>query len=193
VSRKFITTRELEFISNITKELIQGVVEEEVKYYAISLERTKINHLYEEAVKKIWQAPVAVNALVLYDQQATVAGRYSLDSKYTIEIYFHKAELEDRNVFAQEGDFVEYGGIFYEITSATQPQIVFGQINNKVMVKCTCVPSREGQFAAGGDSDVGRRTEKNIENVPGTPPVNRISTDATAAVNRFRLFPSGSL
>ena len=114
-------------------------------------------------------------------------------SKYTIEIYFHKAELEDRNVFAQEGDFVEYGGIFYEITSATQPQIVFGQINNKVMVKCTCVASREGQFAAGGDSDVGRRTEKNIENVPGTPPVNRISTDATAAVNRFRLFPSGSL
>lgn len=193
MSRKFITERELKFISDITKELLQGIVEEEVKYYAISLERSKVNELYQEAIRKVWAPPVAINALVLWGQDATRMSRFDMDAQYTLEVYFHKNELDERNVLVREGDFVEYGGVFFEITSATQPQIVYGQVNNKVMVKCSCVQSREGQFAAGGDSDQNLRTEKNIENRPGVPQVNPLSTDTTFAFNRFRLYPTGSI
>jgi hypothetical protein len=193
MSRKFITQRELDFISNTTKELLQGVVEEEVRYYAISLERSQVNELYEEAIRKVWSPPVAIDALVLWGQDATRVARFDLDAQYTLEVYFHKKELEERNVKVHEGDFVEYDGKFFEISSATEPQIVFGQVNNKVMVKCTCVVSREGQFAAGADNTRSIRTEKNIENRPGVPQVNRISVDPTPAFNRFRLYPTGSV
>ncbi len=186
MSRKFVTTRELDFISNITKELLQGVVEEKVRYYAISLESSVIDRLYEEAVKKVWAAPVEFDALVHWDQGPTKAGRFGMDANYSVEVYAHKNELVDRNIEVREGDFVEYGGVFFEITSATQPQIVFGQVNNKVMVKMTCVQSREGQFVAGGDSQVGIARDLPIENVPGTPPTNPISTDATYAKNRLK-------
>lgn len=193
MSRKFITQREINFIDNVTKELLQGVVEEVVNYYSISIEKSDVNQLYQESIHKIWNPPVGITALVLYDQGPSVAGRYNLDSRYTMDVYFHKKELTERNVVVREGDFVEYGGIYFEITSATQPQVVFGQINNKVMTKCTCVPAREGQFAGNSNSDQNFRTEKNIENRSGTSIINEISTDATPAFNPFRMFPTGSV
>jgi hypothetical protein len=107
---------------------------------------------------------------VNYDNPTVKTMGYGADSVYSIEVYFHKQELVDRNVSPKEGDFIEYGSIFYEITSVTQPQLVFGQINNKVMTKCTCVASREGQFAAGGDSSKDRSFVHPVEQVIG---VNR--------------------
>ena len=153
MARKFITDHELAFISKINHELIQYVVGQEINYYAISVEHTKAHRLYNEAIKKTWNPPVKVNARVLWDNPNSVSTTLGVDSKYTAEIYFHTDELRERNVLPKEGDFVEFGQVFFEISSVTQPQLVFGQVNNKIMTKCVCVPSREGQFQAGGQSD----------------------------------------
>ena len=150
MARKFITERELQFISVINKELIQNVVGQEVNYYAVS-ERTRTN-LYGEAVQKIWNPPIAINARVLWENPTVETKDGNLDNKYTAEVYFHTDELNDRNVRPREGDFVEFGQVFFEITSVTHPQIVFGQVQQKIMTKCMCVMSREGQFQAGNVS-----------------------------------------
>lgn len=164
MSRKFITQREIDFIGKINKELIQKVTGTEVHYYAISLEKSRVNRLYDEAVEKVWEPPVKIFGRVLYDNpQSATTGR-GVDSVYNIEVYFHELELTDRNVVPKEGDFIEFGQVFYEITSATQPQIVFGQVNNKVMTKCVCVRSREGQFQAGGRTSEGVDNTHPIEN-----------------------------
>lgn len=160
MSRKFITERELQFISTINKELIQNVVGQEVNYYAIS-ERTRTN-IYGEAVQKIWNPPVKCNALVRWDNPTTEMKDGNLDSRYEAEVYFHTDELKDRNVRPREGDFVEFGQVFFEITSVTHPQLVFGQVQQKIMTKCTCVMSREDQFQAGNAS---------AENVDNSHPV----------------------
>lgn len=97
--------------------------------------------------------PVKINALVKWDNTGVSSTNLGIDSKYTAEIYFHTEELTDRNVVPKEGDFVEFGQVFFEITAVTQPQIVYGQINNKIMTKCICTPSRESQFQAGSQSD----------------------------------------
>lgn len=156
MSTKFITDKEIAFINMVNKELIQNVVGEVVHYYAILADKTRVHRLYQEAVKKVWAAPVKANALVMYDNPSVKSTNIGSDSMYTIEVYFHLQEIQDRNLVPREGDFIEYGSIFYEITAVTQPQVVFGQINNKVMTKCSCTVSREGQFAAGGDSAMDR-------------------------------------
>lgn len=170
MSTKFVTDKEIAFVNSINRELVQNVVGEEIHYYAIVTEKTRIHRLYQEAVKKVWAAPVKVNALVMYDNPTVKSTNIGVDSVYTIDVYFHQQELVDRNVVPREGDFVEYGSIFYEIVTCTQPQVMFGQINNKVMTKCTCVVSREGQFAAGSDSTKDRRNVHPVEQVIG---VNR--------------------
>jgi len=163
MSKKFITERELAFIDRINKELIQKVTGQEVSYYAISAEKSRINSLYGEAIEKVWDPPILVNARVMWDNTQSAATSFGIDSKYTCEVYFHDLELKERNVVPKEGDFVEFGEVFFEITSVTQPQIVFGQVNNRLMTKCVCVPSREGQFQNGG---------RNSEGVKNTHPIS---------------------
>ena len=162
MARKFISTREIAFINRICKELIQKVVGQEVEYYQILVEQTRANALYNEAIQKSWAPPVKINALVHWDNTTTTFTNLSADSKYELDVYFHTQELQDRNVLPKEGDFVEFGQVFFEVATVTQPQIVFGQVNNRIMTKCTCVTSREGMFQAGGNSS---------ENVDHTHPI----------------------
>lgn len=164
MARKFITEREHAFIGAINHELIQYVSGQVVNYYAMSLPETRVNDLYNEAVQKTWSPPVAVNARVRWTNEGTTSNNFGQDSKYGLEVYFHTLELTERNVLPKEGDFVEYGQVFFEISSVTQPQLVFGQVQDRIMTKCVCVPAREGQFQAGNVSS---------ENVDNSHPVER--------------------
>ena len=152
MSKKFVTELELNFINQVTKELIQKVVGQEVNYYAISIPESKVNKLYQEAVKKVWSPPVTANALVQYDNSGVASTNFGVDAKFSCDVFFHALELQERNLVPKEGDFIEFGQVFFEITAVTQPQIVFGQVNNKVMTKCTCIPAREGNFQNGNNS-----------------------------------------
>ncbi len=187
MARKFVTQREVDFIDLITKELTQNVVGTYVDYYAISLEHTRVHELYGEAIEKVWSPPVRVNALVLYDNPSEVANRFSLDQRFNVEVYFHVRELRDRNVSVRTGDFVRHGRVFYEIASSTQPQLIYGQVNNKVMTKCVCVPARADQFSGGGWDAIDDERAENVENAPGLPPADPLVTGSLGqfATNRL--------
>lgn len=164
MSRKFVTEREIAFINSITRELHQHVVDEEVMYYSIDLQQTEVHRLYNEAVKKTWLPPVKITARVLYENLNSVSNQFGIDSQFKLEVYFHRTELDERHLQPREGDYIEYGQQVYEITSVSESSLVFGQINNKLMVKCTCVPSREQQFQIGGQSDQGKDNTHPITN-----------------------------
>lgn len=148
MARKFVTTRELDLIDSWDKELIQGTVQQEVIYWAISYEESRVHDVYDEAVLKEYMQPVRFMARVKFDQVSTKSGHGTLDSNYTLSVQAHRKELEERNIKPREGDFVEHGGTIFEITTVGVAQPVFGQINDKLMVELTCVPSRETQFKA---------------------------------------------
>ena len=142
----FVTPKEIDFFNSITKELIQKIVAQEITYYSVSEEHTKTHDLYEEAIRKTVFVPVTINALVLYNPPKQTVSQFSIDTIYTIEIYFYIHELQERNIIPREGDFVKYGETLYEIEKLTQPQITFGQIDHKVMVKAEARVARESQF-----------------------------------------------
>lgn len=143
---KFITDKEIAFIGKITKELIQKVVGQSVTYFAILADKTQKNDLYNEAVKKVWAPPVQCNALVYYENTTEQVTALPADAKFKIDVYFHQLELKERRLEPRMGDFLKFGDIAYEILSVTKPQITFGLIDEKVMVRCPCSPAREGQF-----------------------------------------------
>lgn len=165
MSRKFITDREIAFINKINHEYIQSVIGQTVYYYAISIPETQVNDIYNEAMQKTWSPPVEINGLVLWENPTSSTTQFGVDADYRLEVYFHSQELQERNVFPREGDFIEFGEVYFEISSITEPQIVFGQINNKIMKKCSCVKAREGQFKAGGRSGEGVGNEHPVEQV----------------------------
>lgn len=152
MSKKFISQKELDFISKINKELIQDVIGQEVIYYMISEEHTVSHSLYNESVNKVWFNPVRINALVEFDNSGVLSTNFSLDSKYELTVRFHTEELEDRNIKPKEGDFIEFSQIVFEITAVTKPQMVFGLQSEKILTNCVCVPSREGQMQVNSNS-----------------------------------------
>lgn len=134
------------FVNAITKELVQEVVGQEVIYYQVLSEQTRANDLYNEAIQKIYAQPVKLNALVYYENTTEQVTNFPADSKFKVDVHFHVGELNDRRLDPKMGDFVQFGTVVYEILNVTQPQMAFGQIEQKVMTKCSCGPARQGQF-----------------------------------------------
>lgn len=148
MARKFVTERELSLIDRWNRELIQGTVEQEIIYYGISFEESRVHDVYDEAIYKEYLQPVRINARVEWAQTATVVGGGSADSTYSCKVYLHHQECVERNINPREGDFIEFGQVVFEITTATWAKPVFGQMNAKLEHELTCVASREGQFKA---------------------------------------------
>lgn len=146
MSRKFIGRKELAFVAQINKELIQEVIGQEVTYYQILAEKTKTNDLYNEAIDKVYAVPVKTNCLVYYENSTEVVTNFPADSKYNLDVYFHKTEMDERNLSPKMGDFVQFGKVLFEIYNASEPQMAFGQVESMIMIKCVCGPSRQGQF-----------------------------------------------
>ncbi len=146
MSRLFITNKDVNFFNVIGKELIQDVVGQQITYYAVSSELTKTDDLYGEALKKTVYHPVEINALVLYNNPSQNIDQFSMDTVYTIEVYFLIDELTERGIEPKVGDFVQFGSQFYEVQQLTKPDLVYGQVENKVQARAICGVARAGQF-----------------------------------------------
>lgn len=146
MARLFVGDREINFINHISKELIQKVVCQKVIYYSVSEEHTNTHRLYGEAAKKTTFTPVEISARILYQEPSQSVDKFSIDTTYKLEVYFHLNELKERNIIPREGDFVKFGTIVYEIEKLTRPQIVYGQMENEMMVKAIARVARESQF-----------------------------------------------
>ncbi len=128
--------------------MIQDTVQQEIIYYAISYEESRVHDVYDEAVTKEYLQPIRINARVEFNQTATKAEGGALDSTYSLTVQLHSDECRQRNLSPREGDFIEFGQVIFEVTTVGHAQPVFGQINDKLKFELTCVPSREGQFKA---------------------------------------------
>jgi hypothetical protein len=148
--RLFIGPEEVDFFNAITKEVIQEIVGQQIIYFAVSDELTKADDLYGEALKKTVYSPVEMNALVLYQDPQQKMSKFTMDTIHRIEVYMHQHELEERGITPREGDFVKFGTSFYEIEKLTKPQLVYGQVENKVQIKAECRIARAGQFSIDG-------------------------------------------
>ena len=64
MSRLFITERELNFISDLTKEVVSDVIGQKIYYYPISEIKTRTHDVYNESPEKVYDNPLEVHALV---------------------------------------------------------------------------------------------------------------------------------
>jgi hypothetical protein len=149
MARLFITPREINFISDITKEIVKDVVGQKIIYYPISEIRTKTHEVYNEAVKKIFDNPIILDALVDNNFQAdTKIDKFGVDAQYKIEVYIQYRDLVEKGINVNIGDFFSFSDIFYEITERSFMRNIYGMPEHKDGVKLVGTKAREGQFTA---------------------------------------------
>ena len=146
MARLFITPREINFINDLTKELIKDVVGQKIYYYSISVARTKINELYDEAPEKVFESPVEIECLVDYQEPTFTTNRYGVEKTQNIEAFIQSRDLLDRQIEIDTGDFFTYGSVIFEITSVTVTKNIFGQIEHNDGIKVIGKQSRKQVF-----------------------------------------------
>lgn len=146
MARLFITPRELNFINDISKEIIKDVIGQKIYYFPISEVKSKVHDVYEESSEKIFDDPIEIECLVKYNPQEITTGRFGSEENYTIEAYVQSRDLIDKQIEILEGDFFSYGTLFFEVTKSPSSDTIFGQIEHKRYITITGKQSRKGQF-----------------------------------------------
>lgn len=149
MARLFLTPRELNFISDITKEIVKDVIGQKIVYYPISEIRTKTHGVYNEAVKKIYDNPIIVDALVNNEFQTdTKVDKFGIDAQYKIEVYIQHRDIVEKGINVNIGDYFSFSDIFYEISERSYMRNIYGMAEHKDGVRIVGMKARKGLFDA---------------------------------------------
>lgn len=147
MARLFLGPRELNFISDITKELIKDINAQKIILYPISEFKTLTHEIYNESIKKLFDAPISIDALVdAKFQQDTTITSFGIDQQYRLEVFVQYRDLVEKGINICIGDFFSFSDIFYEITETQTMRTIYGQAEHKDGIKLIGTKARQGQF-----------------------------------------------
>lgn len=146
MARLFITPREIDFISDITKEVNKDIRGQKIYYYKVRVDLTKVHDLYEEATDKVFDPPVEIDCSVEWSPQEIRTNRFGTEEHYTMSAFLHYRDLLDREIEVLEGDYFSYGETFFEITQVIYQSTIYGQVEYKTGVQLKATQARIGQI-----------------------------------------------
>lgn len=146
MARLFITPREIDLISDLTKEVIKDIAGQKVYYYKVREDLSDVHDVYEESPDKVFDPPIEIEARVEYLPEEVRTNKFGSEEFYTINVFFHERDLIDREVDVRTGDYFSYGDVFFEITSAIIESNIYGQIEHAIGTKVTGKQARIGQI-----------------------------------------------
>ena len=147
MGRLFVGQREVDFFSDITKEIIKDVAGQKVYYYTIREDLSNIHEVYEESIEKIFNPPIEIECMVEWQPSEIRTNNFGTEQVKTIQLYLHYRDLLDRGIHFSEGDYFSYGSIFFEATSVIYDKLVFGQVERVVSLKVSGKQTRLQQIA----------------------------------------------
>jgi hypothetical protein len=148
MARLFITKREIDFISDITKEVIKDVVGQKIYYYNISLIKSKVHDLYAESPEKIFEMPVVIDCFVKWQSPEIRTNNFGTEEYYKIEAYIQGRDMIQRGINVNIGDFFSYGDVFFEVTSVFNMRNIYGQVEHIDGWKVSGTQSRQSNFVS---------------------------------------------
>jgi len=149
MARLFITQREINFISDITKEIVKDVIGQKIYYYPVSEIKTKAHEVYDEALQKIFDSPLVIDVMVNSEfQTETKINKFGIDTQFNLEVYIQHRDMIEKGINPSIGDYFSFGPIFYEIVEYKYMRTIYGQAENIDGVSLIGTRVRESQFKA---------------------------------------------
>jgi hypothetical protein len=144
LARLFITSREIDFISDLTKEITKDIVGQKIYYYKVRDDLTDVHEVYEEAPEKVFDPPVIVDALVEWGPADNITGKFGSEKRYTITANLHYRDLLDKGIDVDMGDYFSYGDTFFEVIKVNYDSSVYGQIEHYTGITLVGKQARKG-------------------------------------------------
>ena len=119
-------SRDISLFRHINRELINNIIEQQVGYYKIALDKTEAN-LYGESLNKTYNDPVLVNCLIERTPQTWTETEFGSNVNQDITVRFLRDILVDIQLFPEVGDVVLWNENYYEISALVENQLVVGK------------------------------------------------------------------
>jgi len=126
---RFGSSRDIDLMINIGRELLHDIIEQEILYHKISLEDTDVN-LYGESLSKSYWTAVKLNCLITRGDQVINIEEFGPDLGREASFAFIRKDLEDKSVVPEVGDIVEWHNDFYEVDTVRENQLILGSDNS---------------------------------------------------------------
>lgn len=144
MARLFVTPRELDLISDISKEIIKDVVGQKVYYYKVRRELSNVHDVYEESEVKVFDNPIEIDARVEWNQATFSTTKFGGEKYSEITVWFQYRDVIHKQIDVEAGDYLSYGDTFFEVTSAVLDGTIYGQIEYNTGFLLKCRQARKG-------------------------------------------------
>lgn len=125
---------------------MKDVVGQYIWYYPISILKSDVHPVYDEAIVKIFDNPIKIDALVDQPDRGQSIGKWTVESTTTISVYVQVRDLIDKGFSPDIGDYFVYGEDVFEINVIMQMGDAFGQAEYDVYWKIDGKLARSGRF-----------------------------------------------
>lgn len=125
---RYMSERDLRLIKSINIELLNDVLQTEVKVYKISPELTKTN-IYGETNQdtgKVFYPGIEITCIIDRADIVTEQDDFGPSRKQDVIFKFMEDMLKEINFFPEIGDIIEFNARYYEINNVIQEQFLGG-------------------------------------------------------------------
>jgi hypothetical protein len=142
---RFTLEKDIAFFRNISRELVDSVIETSVVLYKLVIENSKVN-IYGESLSKTYYTPVQTTCIIERQDTGVTYEGFGNDSNQSVEFRFNKFTLEEVGFYPEIGDLIYHNNAYFEIDNVRDvDQLIGGQDYNdySIMVN-TFMTKRSG-------------------------------------------------
>lgn len=132
---RFTSPQDFQTIIQINKELVNNVIDIQVRVFKIDQARTQVNS-YNEAEKKTYFSGVLLPCLFSREESNTTADAMTVNAEQTAKFSFLRVECQERGIYPEAGDIIDYSDSFYEIDNTNEIQLFAGREEYNLSVVC---------------------------------------------------------
>lgn len=142
---RFNSPRDVRFFRQISREMVDDVIETPVVLYKLNVAESSIN-LYGESLSKQWYQPVQITCVIERGETATNYEGFGSDVARTANFRFSRYTLEEKDFYPQVGDLVYLNDVYYEISNVKEDQWIGGLDYNKFSIVCETFMTRKSEL-----------------------------------------------
>lgn len=122
---KFLVGRDIAFLRNVAREIVETVTQQSCVLYKINLNETKVN-LYGESLNKTWHRGVELFCLINKEPEAATYEGFGANTTQNVEFRFDREHIKERNIYPEIGDVIYFDNSYYEIDNTNEIQFAGG-------------------------------------------------------------------
>lgn len=124
---RFLGPKDIRFFQSINKELIDYVIETDIILYKTIVVESNVDDIYGESVDRKYYTGIKFNCIINRSDQESFQTDFGQNIRQSLEVAINRELLQQHNIIPENGDIVEWKGMYWEIDNVKENQYLAGR------------------------------------------------------------------